>query len=107
MIMLSFFRVEGWSMYPTLSEGDYVVASRWFLGIRPGDVLVVDHPNYGRVIKRVLRVSRERGLSLSGDNTYASVVPEKLGWVKRRRVLGKHVLTVKQSRPQSCRAASP
>jgi signal peptidase I len=84
-------------MYPTLSNGDFVVSTRWIGRIRVGDVLLIDHPVYGRLIKRVLRVSGDRSFLLTGDNAEASVSPERLGWVNRQWVLGKHLMTFKRA----------
>lgn len=97
--MLGVYRVEGASMLPTLADGDYVVASRWYARIRPGDILVIDHPRYRRIVKRVLRVCKRRGLLLGGDNATASVDPHMIGWISPQRVLGKRLWSVRQPRP--------
>lgn len=57
--MLKFLRVTGESLSPLFQAGDFVLVGMrpWFTrGLKPGDVVVFGHPDYGRLIKRVERV---------------------------------------------------
>ena len=49
--MFSFHRIRGESMEPTLQSGDIVLLRR--REAKPNDVLLVEHPDYGRIIKRL------------------------------------------------------
>lgn len=94
--MLSFFKVKGASMEPVLASGDFVLASRLYRSINVGDLVVVDHPCYKRIVKRVKNIEGER-LTLIGENQ-ASVSSEKMGWVMSPDVLGKVIFTVAKTR---------
>lgn len=48
-------KVDGDSMYPTLNDGDVLFINRLDKAER-GDVVVIDHPTSGMVIKRVIAV---------------------------------------------------
>lgn len=87
------FRIRGDSMSPNLRDGDYVITNTWFYSPRIGDVVVVQHPTLGVVIKRVLRVI-PHGIFLQGDNTLASMSPERIGLVSLGDVLGKVIKRV-------------
>lgn len=72
--------VSGYSMAPTLSDGDYVVVRRDAV-VRPGRVVLAQFelkPDFV-VIKRVVSVD-DRGLWLAGDNAAASDASEKYGY---------------------------
>ncbi|AFJ03607.1 hypothetical protein Q7C_2482 [Methylophaga frappieri] len=70
----------------------------WCWGrIKKDDVIVANHPNYGRIIKRV----REHHLDnyfLEGDNLVASTSAAKLGSVNRQQIVGKVIWRIKPCR---------
>ena len=77
--------VRGWSMYPTLAPGEYVLFDRlaYRLG-RPqrGDVVLASHPQRprARIIKRVMGLPGER-IALGGGRCWVNGEPvgEPLG----------------------------
>ena len=93
--MFSLFKVQGTSMLPTLASGDFVIASQLFFSLRPGDLVVVHHPSYRRIVKRISRVSKDKQLWLVGDHA-SSVLPEEMGWIDAKKVHAKVLLTVKK-----------
>lgn len=55
-MLLKIIKIDGHSLEPVYQEGDYVLVSEIplrFCGVRPGDVVVFDHPHDGKVIKLV------------------------------------------------------
>ncbi len=87
--MIGLYRVDGDSMSPSLLPGDYVItwsasASR----IKIGQVVVVNHPRLGRIIKRVNQVTDQGQLMLSGDNKLASTSTEDIGQVSAKHLIG-------------------
>lgn len=59
MMLFKVMRVSGGSLYPRYRDGDYVFVSALPIllhGIRPGDVVIYDHPLKGRRIKIVERL---------------------------------------------------
>lgn len=78
-------------MSPNFLSGDYVITSVWpFSRYRPGDVVVVGHPVYDTIIKRVVEINAVGELLLQGDSVN-STSTEALGWRARDEVLGKVV----------------
>jgi nickel-type superoxide dismutase maturation protease len=68
-VILQVFRIKGNSLAPHCREGDYVVASGLALrqrACRAGDLVVFDHPEYGRLIKRVEEVQGDGWLNVRG-----------------------------------------
>lgn len=58
-MILAIVRVSGGSLYPRYRDGDYVFVSQLPIllrGIRPGDVVIYNHPLKGRRIKIVERL---------------------------------------------------
>ncbi|MBT6276504.1 MAG: S24/S26 family peptidase [Chromatiales bacterium] len=71
------FKVRGDSMAPTLLDGDYVIGRRPS-GRRPlriGDVVVLNHSYYGRMVKRISDCDVDGRFRVRGDNamTVASI----------------------------------
>ncbi|NLG99091.1 MAG: S26 family signal peptidase [Chloroflexi bacterium] len=59
-MLLGLLKISGYSLAPAFQEGDYVLVSKLPLlirGVRPGDVVVFDHPLHGRLIKLVDRLA--------------------------------------------------
>lgn len=96
--MIRVFRVQGESMRPGLSEGDFVVALRRRRLPRPGERVVLDHPGYGILVKRVEATSPDGHLRCGGDNP-ASIDASRLGWVTGDRVLGIVCFAVRRPTP--------
>ena len=85
--MLGIFKVQGDSMYPTLSAGDFVVTCRFYRKLAIGDLIVFNHNNYGRLIKRIIEIASTGELRLTGENN-ASVDSQQIGWVSKKDLLG-------------------
>ncbi|MGB0211117.1 S26 family signal peptidase [Algiphilus sp.] len=89
------FRVTGNSMFPAYPGGDYVLAWRHPLQrFAAGDVVVVDHPSYGRIIKRIAAVDADRRLRLTGDNIAESTASQLLGDVGSDRIVGRVICRI-------------
>ena len=63
--MPKIFRVTGDSMYPTLSHNDILVTCE--KKIRAGDIVVLNLPRFGRVVKRIKSLV-DGSCTLMGDN---------------------------------------
>ena len=84
--MLKIVKVHGDSMSPTLAPGDYMIVTR-ARTIRPGFVVLVDHPKYGSIVKRVKSVEGGQ-LSLEGDGA-ESTSTEAMGLIGLSAVKGR------------------
>jgi len=91
--MLSLRKIRGTSMYPVMVEGDYIVINHIFWQLNAGDIIVVDHPIYSNIVKRIVTIARNGDLWLKGENI-DSVTSEKMGWVKELWVRGKVIYTI-------------
>ncbi|WP_111497661.1 nickel-type superoxide dismutase maturation protease [Marinobacter bohaiensis] len=84
------FKVTGESMLPELGPGSFVIVfGRRSLALRVGDVIVAEHPAYGRIVKRITAIQPDAALMLAGDNPAKSTSTQAMGAVPRSRVLGK------------------
>ena len=84
------FRVEGDSMIPLFTSGDLVVTfnSR----AKVGDVVVMDLPNYGYVLKRLAQV-RKQEVMLCSDNK--EIFSSCCGvWQSKNHLIGKVLFKV-------------
>ncbi|PCJ32717.1 MAG: peptidase S24 [Gammaproteobacteria bacterium] len=86
--MISVFKIQGESMSPRLSGGDFVVASRFYITLSEGDIVVVQHPVYGRIIKRVKHIGESGRFLLTGENEQ-SLSSEQMGWLARSTIKAK------------------
>jgi signal peptidase I len=64
-------RVRGQSMEPGLPHGTLVLFRRR-KGVKRGDVVLVDHPEHGRIVKKVSAVGRQGNIHLRGTSGRAS-----------------------------------
>lgn len=90
MIKLGCYKVAGDSMLPYYYSGDFVIAYRRFHSVfKQGEVVVVRHPQFGTIIKRIISIENNGTLLLVGDNLAASTDTLTLGSVQRKQVLGR------------------
>jgi len=87
--MLYLRRITGNSMYPTLRDGDYIWASKRLLShYRQGDIVLVDHPLYTRIVKRIKHIDKDGQYWLVGDGI-DSVSSLQMGPVSNRQILAR------------------
>ncbi len=76
-------------MNPVYKHGDFVLAFHWQnRQYRLGDVVLLRHPKFGMLIKRISQL-REDHVLLEGDNADSSISPARIGWQPEDRILGK------------------
>jgi nickel-type superoxide dismutase maturation protease len=98
MIKLGCYKVAGDSMQPSFCCGDFVIAYRRRHSVfKQGDVVVVEHAQFGKIIKRIFTIENGGSLLLVGDNISASTDTLALGSIQPKQVLGRVVGSV--SRP--------
>lgn len=73
-------------MMPTLAPGDYMITTK-ARSLRPGFVILVEHPKYGTIVKRIISVE-DGQLSLEGDGA-DSTSTEAMGLINSTDVLGR------------------
>ena len=86
---MKLFRIRGASMEPTLQDGDILLMRK--RPPRPGEIVVVDHPRFGVIVKRLT----ERG-TLTGDGE-DSTDETRLGAYANCRPIGTAVMAVTPS----------
>ena len=88
--------VCGNSMYPTFNDGEIVLGCRLIKHFKIGDVFIY-RPPVGQkyVIKRLYAVSAVTGnLFFEGDNSEYSYDSRAYGYVMRKDVVARYVLTI-------------
>jgi len=93
--VIQVIKVKGDSMLPELTNGDFVIVSKFYWPLKTGHLVVANHPNYQCIIKRIVQISPLKGILLSGTNA-ASVTTEQMGWVSKKHVLGKVLFRINQ-----------
>jgi phage repressor protein C with HTH and peptisase S24 domain len=92
MIKFGCYKVAGDSMLPSFCCGDFVIIYRRANSIfKQDDVVVVEHAEFGKIIKRIVAVESEGNLLLAGDNLTASTDTLTLGSIPPKQVLGRVV----------------
>jgi type IV secretory pathway protease TraF len=74
-------------MLPRLEDGRVVIASGWFRGLNPHDVVIIKHEGREK-IKRVQQIAAGK-LFVVGDNGTESTDSRQFGWIDTNCVLGK------------------
>lgn len=93
MLGWTLIRIVGDSMRPLVNPGAFAVF-RQRSTYATGDVVLVDHPRFGTIIKRAIDVTPQQ-LWLEGANS-DSLSRETMGPVERRRIKGKLVFQIKR-----------
>jgi nickel-type superoxide dismutase maturation protease len=97
--MFWFFRISGRSLYPTYQDGDFVLVSKipiFFRRLRQGDVVVLRHPSYGTLIKRVDRLKPDRDEIYLAGTQEDSLDSRQFGPVRQKRILGKMIWHIRK-----------
>lgn len=84
--MLHVFKVKGDSMVPTLAGNDYVITS-CFLSPKENRLVVVNHPIYKQLIKRIKLIQKDGTLLLVGDNK-ESLTTKEMGHFSKKELCG-------------------
>jgi len=83
-------------MSPTILENDYVFSWSWFkTRYKKDQIVLVRHPKYQLIIKRILDIRENGDCLLKGDNKHSSMDSEKLGWQKQSNIIGKVFFLIK------------
>ena len=93
-------------MSPQFNCGDYVVLLTAFYkgnkgksngrAIRPGQTLVFDHPQYGRMIKEILSVNTAQRTFIATGLHHESVSAQQMGAIPFDAVIGRVIWSIKQ-----------
>lgn len=97
--MIKIIKVTGASLSPFFLHGDYVLTvanpKRWFR-LKPGDVVVFDHPDHGTMIKFVKENKVDTStLFVIGTNPN-SISSHKLGPIPYSSLIGKVIFPIMQ-----------
>jgi nickel-type superoxide dismutase maturation protease len=99
--MLSIIKVSGESLNPAIYEGDFVLIAKIpfvLNSLKKGDVVVFNHPDYGRLIKRIEWVSADgEAFFVVGTHDF-SVDSRQFGPVSKRMLLGKVIWHIPKPR---------
>ena len=91
-MLLQIIRVSGDSLDPVYQDGDFVLVSKIpivFLGIRPGDAVVFQHPRLGWLIKLVERLeAKDHSVFVVGLDPHSSD-SRTFGAIPRAQIQGK------------------
>lgn len=87
--MLKFFKIEGFSMYPLLTEGTVVLCFKLFSfnKIRKNDFVLFNHKIHGFMIKKVTDITKN-GYFVQGENSF-SIDSRNFGELKKEDLLYK------------------
>lgn len=90
---LNVIKVIGSSMEPTIGHASYVLTFKSrFTQFQTGDIIAIDHAQFGRIIKRIADIDINNRVLLSGDNHTCSTPSETMGWNDASRIVGKVVM---------------
>lgn len=89
----TFARIAGASMEPALPDKS-IALFRARKSVKQGDVVLVDHPEFGVIVKRVRDTDSNGGAWLEGTSP-ASTSAERLGYVSPDRIRGVLLLRVR------------
>ena len=82
-------------MLPVLSGGDFIIISKLYFRLKVGDFVVVDHPVYELIVKKVFKISVNKQYLLSGEDQ-SSLKPEQMGWLNKAQIKGKVICKIRK-----------
>ena len=80
-------------MSPLLPDGSYVIFRR-ARKLAPGDTVLVEHPQFGPIVKNIARINTDGRLALEGISP-ASTSSAKLGLISPECIRGKMIASRK------------
>jgi nickel-type superoxide dismutase maturation protease len=88
-------KVEGRSMEPTFYSGDCIIARKYILKPKEGDIVILKHPEKDmKIVKRIVKIDKD-GYFIEGDNKTESSDSRKFGLVKRNMIIAKVICRIK------------
>jgi nickel-type superoxide dismutase maturation protease len=96
MLGFNIWKVQGASMTPIIPSESFVLVTKW-LGVFPiekGQRLVIDHPEFGIIIKTVAVIDKCGFIWSRGENK-KSIAVEKIGPVEKRQIIGRVISVFK------------
>ena len=82
-------------MVPTLHHGDFVAVAKWRSTIKESELVVVSHPEFGVLVKRV-RKQEDGGYWLQSDNP-AGTSSSKIGRVSPENIVGRVLFSIRNT----------
>ncbi|HSW88146.1 MAG TPA: nickel-type superoxide dismutase maturation protease [Candidatus Saccharimonadales bacterium] len=86
---LLFYTVSGNSMLPKYTSGDTVVAQRILFRLKKNNVVILTHPQTGRLLLKRIKDIKQKKYFVIGDNEKESTDSHSFGWIERKNILGK------------------
>lgn len=92
MFRLKLFKVQGRSMAPEYLPNDVLICAKWpFIQLRPGHNLVINHPYYHTIVKKVTNVLSSGDVIVSGTSP-DSTPSAAIGVVQKHWIEGRVVM---------------
>jgi nickel-type superoxide dismutase maturation protease len=89
MFHLSLHKIQGDSMLPVFKPNDFVFSlSRYKSRYQVNDVVIVQHPSLGKIIKRIKNMEKNHVL-LVGDNLQQSTSTKSMGRLPLELIKGR------------------
>ncbi len=87
---LKIWKVTGHSMFPRIPQHSYVLVEHWyfFKKIKPDQTILINHPQYGLLIKRIAIIDKNNFVWCKGENA-SSITIEKLGPISKKQIIGR------------------
>lgn len=77
-------------MLPSFSSGDYLlIFGSSLCPPQINQVVLVNHPRFGKIVKRISKHHPDNGYLLTGDNPQESTSSQTMGWIPKERIYGR------------------
>lgn len=84
-------------MRPRFCAGDYIITfRRRHSRFKVGQVVVVDHPSLGPIVKRLIALDQHDQALLAGDNPAQSTSTEAMGHVPVTHIKGRVIAHIRR-----------
>ena len=90
---VSIFKVEGFSMFPTISDKAFVLIKTSNFNFSPKKIFVFNHKKYGRLIKSLERKDSNGEFWFKGNQS-DSVSMSDIGPVNENNIIGQVFLSI-------------
>lgn len=100
--MLKILKVTGNSLFPLYQEGDFVLVFKIpfeffkYVNYQVGDIVVINHPYYGTIIKKIKQVSDDNNQFFVIGTQMNSTDSRQFGMVEKKWIMGKVILHFKK-----------
>lgn len=93
--MFKVIKVKGESMLPDIQPGDYLIIRTFYKKFRVGDIVVLQHRDYGVIVKKITQLLDNGKFLVKSTNPHG-ISSSEIGILSIKQIIGIKLFHVRQ-----------